>query len=47
MEDHLHALVSLCRKFAVMKVIEEAKTETSKWLKRQTPEFSDFAWQRG
>ncbi len=29
-DDHLHALVSLSRKFAIMKVIEEAKTETSK-----------------
>ena len=46
-DDHVHGLVSLSRKFAIMKVIEEAKTETSKWLKRQSPQLSDFAWQRG
>jgi hypothetical protein len=30
-----------------MKVVEEAKTETSKWLKRQSVELQDFAWQSG
>lgn len=45
--DHVHALVLLSRKFAVMKVVERAKTETSKWLKRQSPELEDFAWQAG
>ena len=46
-EDHVHALVFLSRKFAIMKVIEEAKTETSKWLKRQSPKLHGFAWQAG
>ena len=32
-EDHIHALVNLSRKFAIMDVIQEMKTETSKWLK--------------
>ena len=30
-----------------MSVIEEAKTETSKWLKKQSTDLSDFAWQGG
>ena len=30
-----------------MKLIEEAKTETSKWLKKQSPDLSNFAWQGG
>ncbi len=47
MEDHLHALIRLTRRFAVMKVVQEAKTETSKWLKRQLPGGGDFAWQAG
>ncbi len=47
MEDHIHGLISLSRKFAIMKVIQEAKTETSKWLKRQSPRLSDFSWQAG
>ena len=46
-EDHIHALIRLSRRFAVMKVVQEAKTETSKWLKRQLPAGKDFAWQAG
>ncbi|MDA0813782.1 MAG: transposase [Verrucomicrobia bacterium] len=46
-DDHLHGLVTLSRKFALMKVIEEAKTETSKWVKRQAPQLHGFAWQAG
>lgn len=34
-EDHIHILCSLSRKFAIMKVVQESKTETSKWLKKQ------------
>ena len=46
-EDHIHILCLLSRKFAIMKLIEEAKKETSKWLKKQSPELSDFVWQGG
>ena len=46
-EDHIHALCLLSRKFAIMKVVEEMKTETSKWLKKQSSIPSDFAWQAG
>jgi len=46
-EDHVQALVRLSRKFPVMKVIQESKVETSKWLKRQASVASDFAWQAG
>ena len=46
-DNHVHMLCLLSRKFAIMSVIEEAKTETSKWLKKQSPDLSDFAWQGG
>ncbi len=46
-EDHIHALCLLSRKYAIKDVIEEAKTETSKWLKRQGPQYADFHWQAG
>ena len=46
-DDHVHILCLLSRKFAIMKVIEEAKTETSKWLKKQAVELRGFAWQGG
>ena len=41
-KDHIHALCLLSRKFAIKDVIEEAKTKTTKWLKKQgrhTPTF--------
>src|SRR3989442_10292846 len=46
-EDHIHALCLLSRKFAIKDVIEEAKTETTKWLKKQGPPYADFHWQAG
>jgi putative transposase len=46
-DDPIHALVLLSRKFAIMKVLEEMKTETSKWLKTQAPGLSSFSWQNG
>jgi REP element-mobilizing transposase RayT len=46
-QDHIHALCLLSRKFAIKDVIEEAKTETSKWIKKQGPRYVDFRWQSG
>ena len=46
-EDHLHALIQLSRKFAIMKVLQEMKVETSKWLKQQPGVGHEFAWQGG
>lgn len=46
-EDHIHALVNLSRKFAIMDVIQEMKTGTSKWLKTKSSETAEFAWQSG
>ena len=46
-DDHIHALCLLSRKFAIKDVIEEAKTETSKWIKKQGPQYADFQWQSG
>ena len=47
MPDHIHVLCLLSRKFPIMSVIEESKTETSKWLKKQSPDLATFAWQGG
>ncbi len=47
LEDHIHILCLLSRKFSVMDVIKKSKTETSKWLKRQEATYSDFQWQAG
>ena len=45
--DHIHILGLLSRKYAIKDVVEEAKTETTKWLKKQSPALADFHWQSG
>ena len=47
MEDHIHILCLLSRKFPIMDVIKKSKTETSKWFKKQAATLSDFQWQAG
>ena len=46
-EDHVHVLLWQSRKLALMDIIKEAKTETSKWLKTQPLIRPDFSWQAG
>ena len=46
-EDHVHVLLLLSRKFAMMDVVQKAKTETTKWVKRQSAGNPSFAWQSG
>ncbi len=45
--DHVHILFSLARVIAIADLLEEVKTETSKWLKTKGPRFKNFHWQRG
>ena len=46
-EDHVHILFSMSRKFSIMDIVKGVKTETSKWLKKQGGVDSTFAWQSG
>ena len=46
-EDHIHILFELGRTIAVSEVVEQVKTSTSKWIKKQGSEFGDFHWQGG
>lgn len=47
-EDHLHALFSLSKKHALMKVVEEVKKGSSKWMKTiDGTANKDFSWQGG
>ena len=46
-EDHIHLLFKLPRTIALSKAVEEVKKSSSKWIKTQSPELSQFAWQRG
>jgi REP element-mobilizing transposase RayT len=47
MPDHVHILCLLSRKYAIKDVVEEVKTESTKWLKRRSPSLADFHWQSG
>ena len=45
--DHVHMLFSLGRTINIAELVEEVKTESSKWIKTKGPKFSNFHWQRG
>ncbi len=44
-EDHIHIACNLSRTLSVSKLVEEVKTESSKWMK--TKGAPTFAWQNG
>ena len=45
--DHVHILCLLSRKIALMKLVEELKTHSSKWIKKKGDKYSNFYWQNG
>ena len=45
--DHVHMLFALSRVITVAELVEEIKTESSKWIKTKGPEFRNFHWQTG
>ena len=45
--DHVHILFSLGRVIKLADLVEEVKTESSKWIKTKGREFRNFHWQRG
>jgi putative transposase len=45
--DHVHLLVNLSRKMALMTLIEKLKTHSSKWVKTKGSDFHNFYWQHG
>ena len=47
MEDHVHVLCALSKKTAPVKIVEEIKKSSSKWMKTQGEAFGSFQWQRG
>jgi len=46
-KDHVHILCLLSRKIALMKLIEELKTHSSKWIKTKGQQYHKFYWQNG
>jgi REP element-mobilizing transposase RayT len=44
-EDHVHALFSLCKNHALKDIVEQVKKRSSKWVKNEDPRVQDFYWQ--
>jgi putative transposase len=45
--DHVHVLCRLSKKVALMKLLEELKGHSSKYMKTKGPEYFNFYWQDG
>ena len=45
--NHVHILCLLSRKVALMKLIEEVKSHSSKWIKTKGLQYKKFYWQNG
>jgi len=45
--DHVHILCLLSRKIALMKLLEEVKSHSSKWIKTKGDSYKNFYWQDG
>ncbi len=46
-EDHVHILFRMSKNYALSKIIENVKKESSKWVKHNIPSCSKFTWQTG
>ena len=46
-QDHVHILCTLSKKVTQMKLLEEVKKRSSKWVKTQGEKYQDFYWQDG
>lgn len=45
--DHIHILCMLSKKIALMKLLEELKSHSSKWIKTKEGDYKKFYWQNG
>lgn len=46
-DDHIHILCLLSRKTALMKLVQEVKAYSSKWIKTKGSKYENFFWQDG
>ncbi len=46
-ENHVHILCLLSRKIVQMKLLEEVKKQSSKWIKTKGDSYKSFYWQDG
>ena len=45
--DHIHILLKLSKKVALMTLVEKVKSHSSKWMKTKDPSLNNFYWQNG
>ncbi|MCK4922551.1 MAG: IS200/IS605 family transposase [Bacteroidales bacterium] len=45
--DHVHILFRLSKNYALSKILEELKKESSKWIKKTDTNLHKFSWQIG
>lgn len=45
--DHIHILCMLSKKIPLMKLLEEVKSHSSKWIKTKDDDYKNFYWQDG
>lgn len=45
--DHVHILCMLSQKIALMKLVAEVKSNSSKWIKTKDASLKNFYWQDG
>jgi putative transposase len=45
--DHIHILCMLSKKIPLMKLLEEVKSHSSKWMKTKDESLKNFYWQDG
>lgn len=45
--DHIHILCMLSKKMTLMKLLEELKSHSSKWIKTKGDAYRNFYWQDG
>jgi len=46
-DDHVHILFALSRTMTIAGLVQEVKTESSKWIKTKGQDYRQFAWQNG
>jgi len=46
-EDHVHILFSHSKNHALIKIVEELKKNSSKWIKTKSGRYAGFHWQNG
>jgi len=43
-QDHIHLLYSQSKNYSLIKIVEEVKKGSSKWLKTKGPSYAGFHW---